>query len=79
MLSTKSYVDHREGLILQEDADMLRISQLHKIAHSEHAPSLSGNAMPHVPKKFLLSMHRVPNYLAVTLGVLPLLAGTPLI
>ena len=56
-----------------EGAAILKILQFHELAHSEQA------LMPRVAKKFLLLTHVVLNHLVITLGVLPLLAGTFLI
>ena len=64
----------------QDGAKTLRMLQFQELAHSQvrpHAPG--GKARPQVPEKFLLLTHVVPNGLAITLGVLPLLVGTSLI
>ena len=56
---------------------MLRMLQFLELAHSQVRPhALGGKARARVPEKFLLFTHVVPNDLAITLGVLPLLAGT---
>ena len=68
------------GLMPWDGADMFRMLQFLELAHSQarpHAPGLK--ARPWVPEKFLLLTHVVPNALAITLGVLPLLAGISLI
>ena len=65
------YYYSKGGFRPQDGAGTLRMLQfLH---------TWSAKARPHVPEKFLLFTHVVPNNLVVTLGVLPLLAGMPLI
>ena len=63
----------------RDGADMLRMLQFLELFHSQVRPhTLGSKARPQVPEKFLLFTHVVPNNLVVTLGVLPLLAGTSL-
>ena len=61
-----------------DGAGALRMLQFLELAHSQVRPHAL-YSRPRVPEKFLLFTHIVPNNLAITLGVLPLLAGTSLI
>ena len=59
----------------QDGADTLRMLQFLELTHSRVRPhALSLKAKPRVPEKSLLLTHVVPNALAITMGVLPLLA-----
>ena len=63
-----------------DGADMLRMLQFFELTYSRVRPYALGlKARPRVPEKFLLLTHVAPNALAITLGVLPLLAGASLI